>query len=277
MIIDEYKIENKKVLLICFRNTNLSLFNHESFKIIPGKYDRYFERLFFYSFTGQKIIQRIKENNFITYSPLANIELNWVIRSKNNKGYIYIEELQLSWMNIPLHSHSSISLKNRLKKNWNNRLIDKYWYRDDASAFIAIHPDAYPCIKNDMKFLLNNWVQLKKHYSPKLIGVKRIGLTCASRRLKKEEWPTMIKKLLKKLPIGSIVKPHPSFICNEKINTEFKKVFKKISNGKVDLCQEDVIIELEMLYEKKEIIGPQTSLSKYAEYLGSTFNHVKLY
>ena len=87
----------------------------------------------------------------------------------------------------------------------------------------------------------------------------------------------MIKKLISKLPDGAIVKPHPSFTMNSKIFTEFRDLFYGITKNKFSLCDNDVILELEMLHEKKLIIGPQTSLSRYANQLGSKFQNIQLY
>ena len=56
-----------------------------------------------------------------------------------------------------------------------------------------------------------------------------------------------------------------------------KLMLKKITSGSIELCNDDVIIEIEMLYEPKILIGPLTSLSKYAEAFGSKFENIDLY
>ena len=52
-----------------------------------------------------------------------------------------------------------------------------------------------------------------------------------------------------------------------------------IASAFISLSSADnnVILELEMLHEKKIIIGSQTSLSRYAIQLGSKFKNVDLY
>ena len=50
-----------------------------------------------------------------------------------------------------------------------------------------------------------------------------------------------------------------------------------MSNRKIPLCPNEVILEMEMLFEKKYIVGSKTALSIYAKQFGSTFKLIKLY
>lgn len=279
MIIDRFKIKNENILLVSSRNTDLSLFNHQSIKIYPGKYERYLDKLFFYSTTGGKILKVIKKSkkNFLLFTPMADKETNWLLSKQNCEGHVYIENGQHSWMNQLPYSYMNTSYIERFKLNWRNRMIDGYRYRNDASAFIGIHYDSFPDINSEKKFILNNLNNLKKYYTQKLKGINTIGLTCASRRLKDGELKLMLNKLIQKTPPGSVIKPHPSFTSNNRIYNEFKKSFNEVNKGKLTLCKDNVILELEMLYEKKQIIGPQTSLSKYSVFLGSSFKSIQLY
>ena len=87
----------------------------------------------------------------------------------------------------------------------------------------------------------------------------------------------MIDTLIDLLPSNSIIKLHPSFYNSIiKVKT-IKKYIEKKSYSSITLSSEDTILELEMLYEKKIIYGPQTTLSKYARYLGSSFHDIKLF
>ena len=127
------------------------------------------------------------------------------------------------------------------------------------------------------KFYLNNLERIKKYYNPKIFGIKRIALSCAESRLINNNWEEMILKLIKYLPDGGLIKLHPSFYTSDnkikKINSFLlKQNFKNIS-----LCKSDVILELEMIYEKKIFYGPKTTLSYYTEMLGSEFKHIELY
>ena len=95
-IIDNYKIRNKNVLIISFRDTPLILFNHKNLNVTSTKVDRYVEKLFFDSPGGRKVYKKIKLQNkeFIIYSGWAYREVNYLLRKKNCKGHIYIEEGQ---------------------------------------------------------------------------------------------------------------------------------------------------------------------------------------
>ncbi len=283
MIIDYFKIHPDNILIVSLRNTDLSILKHEFIKINPGKYDRYLEKLFFYSPSGDKIVRKIhhRNKNFLVFASLAYREVNWVLNSRKSQGHIYIEEGQHSYMNIMPHTHSKLSLYTRFKINWKNRFSEQdeigYYYRDDAHGYIGIMQDTYPQIPIQDKHILNNLEGLKKYYKPKLLGVNTIGVTCASRRINKNKLEEMLEKLLFKLPSGSVVKPHPSFTTNDKIFDDFMERFNKISKGRVGLCLNNTILEMEMLFEQKKLIGPTSSLSKYADFLGSSYEYVKLY
>ena len=87
----------------------------------------------------------------------------------------------------------------------------------------------------------------------------------------------MLSKLISILPNGSIIKPHPSFTINNNIYNEFKDLFNRINNKHIRLCESNVMLELEMIYEKKQIFGPQSSLSIYTKMLGSKYEEINLF
>lgn len=283
MIIDYFKIDQDNILIISLRNTDLSILKYECIKIKPKKYDRYLEKLFFYSPSGEKILKKINQfnQNFLVFASLAYREVNWVLNSKRSEGHIYIEEGQHSYMNIIPYNHSKLSLCNRFKKNWKSRFSEQdeigYYYRDDAHGYIGIMPDTYPQISVQNKQILNNLEDVKRYYKPKLLGIRTIGVTCASRRINNNKLEDMLEKLLSKLPNGSVVKPHPSFTTNNKIFDDFMTIFNKVSKGRISLCLNNTILEMEMLFEPKKLIGSKSSLSKYADFLGSSYENVKLY
>ena len=87
----------------------------------------------------------------------------------------------------------------------------------------------------------------------------------------------MLTKLIKQIPSNSVIKAHPSFTFTEDRFRRLKQNLIEVSNGETTLCGNDVIIELEMLYESKNIFGPQTSLSRYSKHWNSRFKNIKLY
>ena len=284
LIIDNYAIKKENVLIICIRNTSLEIFDHHELKIIPGRYDRYKEKLFFDSPSGRKILKKVKllNKHFIIYAGGASREVNWLLKKKSCKGHVYIEEGQAAYFNYHLTSFNRISFAQKIKNNFRNRqtVIDGegFCFRDDVKACIGIDKKSFPKVPKSKKFILNNFNDIKKYYIPKILGVKTLGLTCSASRVhKKRDVKIMLQKLINHLPEDSIIKPHPSFTSTKKVYNEFLNVYNEINVKKIKLCRSDVIIELEMIHEKKHIIGPQSSLSIYAKKLGSKYDHIKLF
>ena len=59
---------------------------------------------------------------------------------------------------------------------------------------------------------------------------------------------------------------------------KFLRVFKNLKmNKNINLCNNDVLLEAEMLFEKKYLYGPLTSLIKYSNLLGSEFKKICIY
>ena len=170
--------------------------------------------------------------------------------------------------NIYLHlTNTSIRFSEDHKKH----------YRDDAQAFIGITSNAFPEVPREKRYILDNYTSLKKHYNPKLLGVKIIGLTCAERRIQGSQWKSMLEALVERMPEGGVIKLHPSFSSDIKKVNIMKSLLEVINPKNIKICDDDVIIEIEMLYDQKIIIGPLTSLSIYADAFGSNFEDIKLY
>ena len=63
-------------------------------------------------------------------------------------------------------------------------------------------------------------------------------------------------------------------------NNIFRKDLTDVLNEQyknIELCDDSVILEIEMLFEKKELIGSITSLEVYANNLGSDFKKIELF
>ena len=61
----------------------------------------------------------------------------------------------------------------------------------------------------------------------------------------------------------------------KKVFDKFKLIYKKLNHKNIKLCQDDINLELEMLYEKKHLIGPQSSIERYAISFGSSYKKNK--
>lgn len=283
MIIDFYKINPKNVLLISFRNSSLDMFSIESLNVMPKSYDRYIEKLFFISPTGNIILNKIKKFNkkFLIYATSSYREVNWVLNDTMCLGHIYIEEGQASYMNWKPYAYNNMSLLTKIKNNWKNRIYKTdgigHFYRDDAYAFIGISNESFPSIESSKKFLLKNFNDLKKYYKPIHMGIHNIGLTCADRRLDKSKWKEMFEKLAREMNYNGVIKLHPSFNVPKSKFKEIQSLFNSFDFSDLKLSPNNCIIELEMLYEEKYIYGPRTSIERYSKVFGSNFKHVKLY
>ncbi len=282
-IIENYKINNKNVLIISLRDTPLILFNHQNFKVTSTKLDRYLEKLFFDSPGGRKIYKRItlQKKKFIIYSGWAYREVNYLLRKKNCKGHIYIEEGQGSYMNFIPYDIKKMTLIDKIKFNWRNRVnpLDGQgnFFRDDVKAYIGLSKETFPKAPVSRKYILRNFYSIKEYYKPKIFGQKTIGLTSSNSRLPKiDDWKRMLNNLIVNLPEKSLLKPHPSFTSNKIVFTKFKNLFDELNNKNIKLLGSDVFLEIEMMYEKKNIIGPQSSLFRYAKLVGSNYKQINL-
>ena len=281
LIIHNYSISNRNIILISLRNTDTSIFDSKLISVKNYLFDRIFMKLFKINLKGYRLRSLIsrKKQKFILYTSWFYSEAEIILNSKNCIGHNYIEEGQIA--------HRPIKTFKIKKKKMFSGLINRNTviaennsdvYRDDALAFFGILKDSFPSICNKKRLIINNLNDLKKYYKPNLLGIKYIGLTCAARRIKNNKWESMLKKLIKKMPDdGGVIKFHPSFVSNTKLKNEVESIFRRIAPPSVFLCKPSIIIEMEMLYESKTLIGSLTSLNKYADHFGSKFKEVKLY
>lgn len=279
MIIEKYKLSKHNIVTVSFRKTNLDLFDNKKIYIKTSRLIILIEKILFISFNAIKILRIIKKHNknFVVYTPWAFRELKFLIKNNNCHGYFYIEEGQLAYLSNDVFNYNSLPFFQKIRLNFMNRIPLSLRLRDDAIAFFSINKNAFKNISNKKIIILNNFDLLKKKYKQKLRGLNNIGLTCASRRIKTKQLPAMLEKLISQMPDGGIIKPHPSFYATEKMKENFVIAFNKVKKPNIQLSPNNIIIEIEMLYEKKNLIGPQSSLSIYAELFGSKYKSISLY
>ena len=287
MMIDEFGIKKNNIFVSFTRKTDTSIIQSLAFNPNSYWYDRYFEKLLSINLKGYRIRNKIfeKKQNFLVYSTWAELGTEIIIDSKNCKGHIYLEEGQMSYRRIKPHRYYKKFIVFRLMKNIYLHLTNTYYrnlkkrkkhFRDDAKAFIGITQNSFPLIPKENLYILDNYLILKNYYKPKLLDIKTIGLTCAERRLQPSQWKSMLEALVKRMPDGGVIKLHPSF-CIDKKKIDRMKSLLELINENIKICDDDVIIEIEMLYEQKKLIGPLTSLRIYADAFGSIFEDIDLY
>ena len=207
--------------------------------------------------------------------PLSNA----ILSSKNCIAHNYIEEGQIAYKKIKTYNFNKDSKFSTSNLDGLYAESKTKLFRNSAIEFYGLSEDSFPLVNKKYRVILDNFKTLQTLYIPRLIGVKYIGLTCAQRRITdKNSIELMLKKIIDKMPFeGGVIKLHPSFISNKKLHKEIVGVFNKIEKRNIKLCSNNVIIELEMLHDPKIIIGPLTSLEKYATLLNSKFISIKLY
>lgn len=277
LIINQFELKN--ILIVSFRRTPVELIKFKTIFVIEKRIDIYRKKLLFDSPSGRRILEAI-EGNFILFTSWAFRETNWLLKSKKCKGHFYIEEGQGSYMSYTTFDYKKLPFWTFIKNNFKNR-INKgdgtgYFFRNDSLGFIGLHPKCFPNINTNQKYFLKNKEKLKEVYSPKIMGYKNIALSCAERRLEDNNWKDMIDKLIECLPKGGLIKLHPSFCISEKKIEKIKKYLTFKTNEQIQLCNNNVILEIEMLFENKNLWGPQTTLSFYADFFGSTFKSINL-
>ncbi|MDC0966632.1 hypothetical protein OAS46_03085 [Alphaproteobacteria bacterium] len=281
MVIEKFGLNPSLVDVVYLRNTNTSILGRANIEIKKGPFDRYFEKILGFSLNGKRVVSGLKKNNqkFILYAAWADLDVLEIVSSKNCKGHVYLEEGQMSYWPIELYKYEEKNFFRRLLHGSHVRpcALRTDLYRDDALAFIGLLPDVFPTVPKEKLIILNNLDVVKKYYKPKLVGVKTIGLTCAERRLGVEKWDEMLRILVNNMPGDGVIKLHPSFSSDFDKRQRLKKIVNDISSSEVQICSDDIVLELEMLYENKHLIGPLTSLSRYATFFGSTFKHIDLY
>lgn len=291
LIIDKYNISPENIYIISLRNTNTSLISGN--KINIKRYsilEKFISKFFLFNLFGFFIRKKLESlnNNFILYISWDFDEVIPVFKSNRCKGHCYLEEGQISYLDYLEYEacntikkqwlrlrDKKLSLKNR--KNNDDLSGFKKFFNDSAMYYFSLSDEAFPLIDNKKKIKLDNIELIKNSYKPKLMGVQNLGIFCSPRRIKKNGLEQALIRLCKYLPHKSALKLHPGMSVDNFYFEEIKLLLGKIKRSDILLCKSNIIIEAEMLFEKKNLYGPLTSLIKYAEIFGSSFTEVKIY
>ena len=76
MIIDQFDLKTNKILIISLRNTDLSILDFNSLYILPSRINNLYDKLFFSSFIGKKVLKKLQGSQFIIYASWATRELS---------------------------------------------------------------------------------------------------------------------------------------------------------------------------------------------------------
>tara|TARA_X000000950_G_scaffold204072_1_gene245692 strand:+ start:32834 stop:33850 length:1017 start_codon:yes stop_codon:yes gene_type:complete len=302
LIIDYFKIDQSNIMIVSIRNTNTEILSSNPIYNRINFIDKVFIKVLNLKPLSNRILAEIekKGKHFLLYSSWAYDEkqtntsgisaisshpsIENLINSKLCMGHSYIEEGQASYRSSKpyLPSKKNFYHQKYLEKiknfaNDEDRQEARLYYRNDALAFFGLLEDVFPKVEIEKKIIFSNYEDLKKYYRPQLKGIESIGITCAIRRITEDKWEHMLSVLIENINGRGAIKLHPSFVNEEAKRNKLEALFKKLAPSSIHLCNDDVNIELEMLYEPKKLVGSRTSLKKYAEAFGSKFLEVDLY
>ncbi len=280
LIIDNYGLKEEKIMVLTLRGTDTSSLSISSEELDQKWFDKFLIKLFQFQPLSNRVKKEISKTNknFILYSSWAYKEtfltpsVPNILSSDFCRGHMYIEEGQVTY-----RPSKPYLPKQKLRDNADNAENLKDVFRNDAEGYFSILEDAFPLVPNEKKILLSNYKDLLETYEPRLEGISKIGLTCAERRINKNQWKSMLQNLMSNMREGGVVKLHPSFTYNKKTRMKITSIFNEISPDSISLCDDKVILEIEMLHEKKTLFGPLSSLNKYAKVFGSEFIDIQLF
>ena len=272
-------IPEEKIILISLRSNFSGLFKLRY---------KYFQRTFFDRFCNKikfdryskKIINWVEKqsNNYYVYCARLHPESEKLINQRNCSGHFYIEEGQISYSNKKIFDNLSEKLYLKKKLNKSYFAADKeYHFRKDALLFIGLDQKVFPQAESEKKVVLSDLNLLKKIYKPFLMGQKIIGLIPAPRRLEKIDFDKFLEKFLDIIPDSSYIKFHPGYQYSD---SELRKIEVKINSKNkknIKICSNKVILEIEMIFEKKILYGSKSSLETYAHLFGSEYKSIKIY
>ena len=226
-----------------------------------------------------RVRQRLNKLNkpYIVYAPWYIPHIRWLLGSPNCAGHAYLEEGQISHAetpNFPVGTNVNKIGLPKLEPVFAEK--KKFVFRDDAFAYIRIHPSAFPCMPAKTCLTLTNFEVIDSFYRPRLKGIKTIGIGPAPRRVSHSNFEDVFRRILDQLPKGSAFKLHPGY---HEFTREFDCFRELLSSNYKDtilLCDRDTFIEAEMIQEPKVLYGPQSSLQEYAKFFGSSYHFLQL-
>lgn len=276
MMVDAYRIPLSSVRAVGIRNTNTEMTGLRELHLRPGRYDRYVNRITGRNLAAWRLRREILHScsRYIVYASWAYPEVEELLACRRNLGHIVFEEGQQSYYRSPLYRPNILN-------SWlfrRGRILRgsiEHYFRDDASAFVGLTPESFPLIPRDRRYVLTNLNSMARKYTPRLTGVSAIGLMPAPRRLAPAEVFPAIDRLINAMQGPGVIKMHPGFLSERSyVPAHFAQYIAERSGGRVRLCPDDALLEMEMFLEKKQLYGARSSLSRYAELLGSSFTSV---
>jgi hypothetical protein len=276
IMVDAYRIPLNNVRVIGIRNANAQMTGFRELHLNVCKYDRYVNRIIGRNMAMWRLRRKIQKScsNYIVYAAWMYPEVEELVYSHQNLGHVIFEEGQQSY-------YQSLPYRHSFFNNWifrRGKILRgsiAHYFRDDASAFVGLTPKSFPLMPKDKCFVLPNLGSMARNYTPQLRGILAIGLMPAPRRLEASDFFSAIDELISHMEGHGVIKMHPGFLSEKLyIPEHFAQYISERSGGRISLCPDDVLLEMEMCVEKKQLYGARSSLSYYAELMGSSYTLV---
>ncbi|MBO6577038.1 MAG: hypothetical protein JJ896_15280 [Rhodothermales bacterium] len=148
------------------------------------------------------------------------------------------------------------------------------YFPDGGSGFLAMLPAAFPWVDEEDRYLVQEFDHIREVYTPGLRGVEAIGVLPAPRRISDDNREYVLESILRHLKSPSVVKFHPGFSHYPDLESWFRSRLDEETKGRVQRCDDSIVLEAEMLFERKRLYGPRSSLQRYAEFFGSQYELV---
>lgn len=276
MWIDFNKIPMENVIVISTRQSLPKIISADRKYFKLTFLDRVFEK-FNFKFYNRRICNfiRSKDRKFFLYSAW-HFELVFAIDKLCNKiGNFYIEEGQLSNWNKKLFTSNDLQTIKLQKKLYAEDR--EFLHSIKSLGFISIDSEAFSHVDESKRINLTNFQIVKDIYKPSLLGINEIGLTPAFRRVSSKNIEKIVLDIAFYLKNNSCIKIHPGFNISKNNLLLLEELIFKKTKKRIFICNSEIILEAEMLFQKKKIYGPLSSIERYTKILGSEYIYLKLY
>ena len=275
MMVDAFKIPRDKVRVVGIRHTSTKMTGFHELALKERDCDRYINRITGRNFAARRLRrEHLHDLNYIVYASWVYPEVEELLSSKRSLGLIAFEEGQQSYYLSTTYRHNFLNRWLFRRRKVLNGSISHY-FRGDTTAYVGLTDEAFPLVPKDRRYVLSNVHSAAQKYAPRLKGITAIGLMPAPRRLLAEDDLPAIDKLIETMHGRGVIKMHPGYLSEQYYEpSRFAKYIEKRSDGLITLCPDDALLELEMLVEEKKLYGARSSLVRYADLLGSSFEQV---
>jgi len=277
LTIQKLGLLKEDVLCVVLRDSDTSLIHGQKIEYTSLQIDRLLPRVCQLSFSDWLLQKKIEAHceNFYVYCTWFDRSVERLMRSPKCRGHYYMEEGQLAYYdNKEFAVDADLDYKERARRKAAGS--NDYHYRSDALGYFGINARAYPGIASERKIILSDFSSLRRLYSPKLSGIRKIAIFPTPHRIDATSVEQLVDVYLEKIGPNGAIKLHPGFAVYPALAKRVKEIVIRRGFPPECICGKDVIIEMEMIHEYKELFGARSSLRVYAEIFGSDYRILEL-